>query len=41
MSDDSLIEEGTESVDVSQYDRSQVTMDEDEEVIALQYSDSD
>ncbi|TDL27448.1 RWD-domain-containing protein [Rickenella mellea] len=41
VSDDSLIEEGTESVDVSQYDRSKVTMDEDEEVVALQYSDSD
>ncbi len=38
--EDSLVEEGTESVDISQYERQQ-TIDEEEYESHLEFSDSD
>ncbi|KAG1853700.1 RWD-domain-containing protein [Suillus subalutaceus] len=39
--DDSFVEEGTVSVDISQYDRSQLRADEDEDDDGVHFSDSD
>jgi hypothetical protein len=39
--DDSFVEEGTVSVDISQYDRSQLRAHEDDDDDGVQFSDSD